>query len=123
MHTEAGSSIERSQIIPPVRTWKPRAIFDLVGTNNVDRIEKMLESNTGAQSKIDLMRCRLLAKEEGHEQEDELKKPEILKSHLRPEKNRFDSSLNYKRRVREYKRRILEHGVNVGMKGVAMSEY
>lgn len=46
--TELGSSLERSQNGTALaRVRKPRAIFDLMGTNNVEKIEKMLENNTG----------------------------------------------------------------------------
>jgi hypothetical protein len=47
LQTEPGSSLERSQTGFQTRVRKPRAIFDLMATNNVGRIEKMLENNTG----------------------------------------------------------------------------
>jgi len=45
--TDPGSSLERSQNGNFILVRKPRAIFDLMGTNNVEKIEKMMENNTG----------------------------------------------------------------------------
>jgi hypothetical protein len=98
---------------------KLRAMFELVETNNVKKIEKLLERNNNLDCRRELIRHRFLNRDSLGD--NGVRNP--LKNHLRKEVRSYNKSSAYQSLVRKNKLEMYKHRVNVSMKGIALDEY
>lgn len=100
-----------------------KTVFNLLKTNNVKKIERLLERNTNPECRKELIRHRFLGK--NSEIDSKWKKGKQLKNHLRSESKSDISkkSTTYKNLIRNSKRDMYKHQVNISMKAIALNEY
>lgn len=86
---------------------KLRAMFQLLKTNNVKKIEKLLERNTNPDCRRELIRHRFLNKDS--EVDPQMKYSGKVKNHLRSEKKSYNKSSGYRALVKKHKTEMYQH--------------